>query len=297
MIPKNKPLTQFDIPEMMDVYANHKNYEIMDLNKNDDRCIIYFSSNGLYHPDNSETFNKVVIQKNRFEWKRNILLSANKVIFLRDVTKQWYLEGINANLNTIEKLAAFLTEKAHNLKVTCVGSSAGGYAAVLFGCLLNASRVLNFSGQYSLLDFLQTEEGRALNPTLVKYENIQAYRKYYSITDYIRKSNTPIFYFFPARSAWDDAQSKLVKNIDNIYEFKFNSETHGSTCFEVNLLDVIAQSNEKTRQLHHYYKDSLISPFSFSVRTSGLTKSLIYKAKLKTKSLLSKLSFNNRRQK
>lgn len=279
MEPANKINTQFDIPEMMDVYANHRNYEIIDFNNDDDRCFIFFSGNGLYYPNDPETFHRKIIENNRFEWKRNIPQFANKVIFLRDVTKQWYFEGINKNINTIEKLVCFLEEQTCGLKVICVGNSAGGYAATLFGCLLNASHVFNFSGQFSLLDLLKIEHERTLNPTLVKYENIAEYRKYFSIVDYIKTSQTPIFYFFPGKYDDDIAQSKLVENIKTVYKFKYDGKSHGSTCFEINFLDIFSLSREELYQLHLHYKNSSISPFLFSVNTSGLTRSLVYKMK------------------
>jgi len=85
--PVNQINTQFDIPEMMDGYTNNRNYEIIDFNNDDDRCIIYFSGNGLSYPNDSETFHKKIIENNRFEWKRNIPLFVKRVIFLRDITK------------------------------------------------------------------------------------------------------------------------------------------------------------------------------------------------------------------
>jgi hypothetical protein len=279
MKPANKINTQFDIPEMMNVYKSHRNYEILEFNNDDDRCVIFFSGNGLYYPNDPETFHRVILENNRFEWKKNITRFANKVIFLRDVTKSWYLEGINININTIEKLACFLEEQTHGLKVICVGNSAGGYAATLFGCLLNASHTFNFSGQYSLLHMLQTEHDRALNPTLVKYENIEEYRKYFSIVDYIKTSKTPVFYFFPAKCDEDIAQSKLVENIKSVYEFKFNTNSHASTCFEINFLDIFSQSRENVQQLQLQYKNSLISPLLFSIKTSGLARSFNYLVK------------------
>ena len=42
MEPADKINTQFDLPEMRIVYANHPNYEIINFDKNDDRCFIFF---------------------------------------------------------------------------------------------------------------------------------------------------------------------------------------------------------------------------------------------------------------
>jgi hypothetical protein len=279
MIITNKITTQFDIPELMDIYSHHQNYEIMYFNKDDDRCIIYFSGNGLYYPNDSETFCQNIIKNNRFEWKKNIVRTANKVIFLRDVTKQWYITGINAEINTIDKLVLFLKEQTRGLKVICIGNSAGGYAATLFGCLLNATHIFNFSGQFNLLDGLQTEQGRALSPTLVKYETTKGYRDYLSIVKYLETSHTHIFYFYPALVDEDIAQSKHIESVDIVHQFKFNTKIHGTTCYPCNFIDVFSLSLEKLLLLHSCYKNRLISPLSFSIKTSGFIKSLSYISK------------------
>ena len=62
--------------------------------------------------------------------------------FVRDVYKQWYLKGVNAEIDSIEKLYEFLKAETEGYQIVTVGSSAGGYAAVLFGYLLNATKVL-----------------------------------------------------------------------------------------------------------------------------------------------------------
>ena len=267
--PGQKVHTQFDLPEMLHVYRNHRNYEIVDFNNGSKRCVVFFSSNGLYYPNDEETFHTAIIENNRFEWKRNTPQSVGRVIFLRDVTKSWYLEGINATIDSIEELARFLTKETRGLEVICVGSSAGGYAATLLGCLINASHVFSFSGQYSLLHILQDEHDRALNPTLVKYESATGYRQYFSIVDFITASQTPVFYLFPAKCADDIAQSTLVEHTRSIYEFGFDSSTHGATCFAINFLYLFAQSKERLMQLNAHFKHTLISPLEFSVRTSG----------------------------
>jgi hypothetical protein len=68
-----------------------------------DICIIYFSSNAIYFPNDRAAFCQKIVKENRFEWKNNILKSARKVIFIRDVLKSWYLKGISSNINLIEK--------------------------------------------------------------------------------------------------------------------------------------------------------------------------------------------------
>ena len=55
----------------------------------------------------------------------------------------------------MEKVARFLAGETSNLKVIILGSSAGGYAAVLLGSLLKSDRVLTFNGQFDLEYILQ----------------------------------------------------------------------------------------------------------------------------------------------
>jgi len=265
--------TQFDLPIMHQTYANKANYEIAEINPRGSTCVLYFSSHGLYFPNTLDEFQRIVIEQNRFEWKRNVLPSARKVIFLRDVTKQWYLEGINARLNSIEKVCAFLKEETAELKIICVGDSAGGYAAALFGSLLEASATFCFSAQFSLRRVL--EEGNLeKNPTVAKYVNEPKINKFYDLSDAIQTSKIPIYYFYPARCPFDIDQALLVKNIENVYSFAFDSKIHGQTCYPINFVDLFSSSREALLALHKNYQGKVITPFNFSQRVSGWTRTI-----------------------
>jgi hypothetical protein len=268
--------TQFDVPKMLEVYSSQQNYEILDLNPEGNCCIIYFSSNGLYYPNTDQVITKEILENNRFEWKKNIYPLARKAILLRDVTKQWYLNGINAQINTIEKLVDFLKQETAGLDTICVGSSAGGYAATLIGCLLSASHVFSFSGQFSLEHLLADEAKRLKNPTLVQYEADCNYRKYYSLLEIVKSSDTPIFYFYPANCDIDVYQNNLVNGLDHIYPFAFNVARHGNTCYPTNFLDLFHRDQDQLLDLYHQYQAKIISPFLFSLKISGFGKTVEY---------------------
>lgn len=286
----NHVVTQFDIPEMLEVYSSCANYEVLDLNLESNLCLIYFSSHNIYFPDTDESFHQKIVEDNRFEWKRNILNSARKVIFVRDIKKQWYLEGISFQINTVETLAELLKKETEGLKVICVGNSAGGFAAILIGCLIKASHVLSFSGQFSLWYLLNAEESRAYNPTLVKYQNIAAYSNYYSLIDTIRGSEVPIFYFYPAKSDIDIEQAKLVRSLKEIFVFAFDTKLHGKTCFLANLIDLLRLDLDGLMQLHHKWKGKTVNPIVFSIGVSGYKKTLAYLlSRIKKKLMAGKL--------
>jgi pimeloyl-ACP methyl ester carboxylesterase len=67
------------------------------------------------------------------------------IIFVRDFQQMYYLRGVSEEYNTVEKTADHLRElieKAQVDRVVFCGVSMGGYAAVLFGVLLNADLIL-----------------------------------------------------------------------------------------------------------------------------------------------------------
>lgn len=267
--------TQFDIPEMQTVYNKTLNYQILTLDPNNNQCLIYFSSNGLYFPNDAKVFKEVVIEQDRFEWKKNILKSAGKVIFLRDVTKQWYWNGINSTINSIEKLADFLRQETQGFEVTCIGSSAGGYASTLFGILLQAQRVFAFSPQFSL-KFIVSEGHTTKNPTIAKLGVLSENMKYLELQNLLYENKTPIFHFFPGLSERDIKQADLVAGTTSVHSFKFESAAHGTTCYPINFLDLFSMSNENLIALQSNFDGNLINPLDFSKKVSGILSTYSY---------------------
>ena len=53
------------------------------------------------------------------------------MIFVRDMWKQWYINGINQKIDSVEKVIEFLRTETENMRVTTVGNSSGGYMATL----------------------------------------------------------------------------------------------------------------------------------------------------------------------
>ena len=113
-----------------------------------DICVVYFSSHNIYYPNTEEVFRKKIIEKDAYEWYSTRIEAGHKHIFIRDIQKQWYIQGINKRINSPEKLLDFLKKECEGYRIITVGSSAGGYAAVLYGSQLGAEKVFSFNGQY-----------------------------------------------------------------------------------------------------------------------------------------------------
>ena len=76
-------------------------------------------------------------------------LMVNK-LYLRDIDQAWYHLGLRNYAKNIHGVAGFLRERVRASgasRVVMVGNSAGGYAAILFGLLLDPDLVLAFSPQ------------------------------------------------------------------------------------------------------------------------------------------------------
>lgn len=277
---KHSVFTQFDIPEVIHIYRTQENYKVYHFDLKDDRCIIYFSSHGIYYPNHQKVFREKIIQKNYFEWNYKIIKSVRKIIFVRDVLKTWYLKGINAELNTIEKLLEFLRKETRGLRIICIGSSAGGYAATLFGSLLQAEKVFSFSGQFSLYPYLKNRIKRLENPVLVQFESIAEVNQYFALEKFVQENSTPIFYLFPFRSQIDREQAEYIESFSNIYPFAFSSASHGKTCYPINFLTLFNLPSSRLFDLHNQYRNKTINPFHFSLKVSGVQKTLFYLLRL-----------------
>lgn len=89
----------------------------------------------------------------RFEFVRaSGAINENK-IFVCDPYQAWYQRGITAELNSVRTLASFLSQRIEDIRperVVMIGNSMGGFAALLFGCILKVDKAIAFSPQISV---------------------------------------------------------------------------------------------------------------------------------------------------
>jgi len=198
-------------------YNDLDNFRLVDNHSSEaiDATVVYFSSNGLYYPNTRDNFINSILVEDRFEWESQGFINAKRSIFIRDIRKQWYIDGINKNIPNIESIASWINEHHESSKLICVGSSAGGYAAVLFGCLLKASYVISFNGQFSLNNQVKKVENTILRD---KEFDLQYY---YNLLDLIRNSETLIYYLYSCYSRLDREQSVFIKDMDNVITVPF----------------------------------------------------------------------------
>lgn len=277
IISKNKtvPVFQVDSAIVQEAYTSMDNYLICyDQQKQGlNTCAVYFSSNYIYFPNNTETFKKEIIEKNKFEWFSQRYPSANKHIFIRDIFKQWYLKGINKNLNSIESLADFLKEELAGYTSVFIGSSSGGFMAVLLGSLLQVDRVYTFNGQFFLTDLLESSSPM-VDPILFQERSNPEVFKYYKIKDYL-KNPERIYYFYSSKSDWDIKQCSEILDT-GIHVIAVNSGIHGIPFLTHNLKGLFSLNKKELKLL----KASIINPIWFSIQLVGVLKTFVFLFKI-----------------
>lgn len=126
-----------------------------------------------YEDNNSET---LIITFSGMGWKSSLptfifynflkLYENIDKLFLRDIKMRYYLTGLKNNTNTLGETIEFirrLTTTKKYKKIIALGCSAGGYAAILFGNILNFSKIIAFSPQTVLNDKKESLIGDVYN--------------------------------------------------------------------------------------------------------------------------------------
>jgi hypothetical protein len=274
---------QTDSDIVKKVYRESPNFIIRysDDSTNREYCTIYFCSHNIYFPNSESVFMKRIVEGDFYEWYGTRIRKSYKHIFVRDIFKQWYLTGINVEINSPQKLLEFLQQETEGYKVITMGSSAGGYAAVLYGSLLKANRVMAFNPQFEVRSLL-TKSDENVDPLIFRLKDTSL-SEYYDLRHWIDPITVDIFCFYSTGSTWDKEQYEHTKDIAGIHRIAFSTAHHGIPFLKVCLPKVINLDKDTllalTGRIQH--------PYLFSVKMAGLWNTLyglfsqVYKAYLK----------------
>jgi len=135
-------------------------------------------------------------------------------LFVRDTSQSWYngaVQGEWENADVLrERLRAVVDRRGGGRKfdpanIVCMGASMGGYAAILFGCMLNVGKVVAFSPQISLDSRLPS------NP----HPDAMRHIKYLNVHRAIANAkNTSIDILFGSEDITD------IYNIRNVHQYE-----------------------------------------------------------------------------
>jgi hypothetical protein len=269
MVKEKQLIFQIDSPAVIAAFSA-ENYSIEYTDETDqtetDLCVLYFSSNEIYYPNTLASFNYSIIQRDKYEWKRNKFPKAKKHIFIRDIHKQWYLGGINATLDNPLKVLDFLKKETAGYRTITIGSSAGGYGALLFGSLLGCERIYAFNAQLNLK--ITMKKSNALtDPILFEKVDDVNWKAYYDLSNFISPT-TDNYYFQSCQSKMDIEQYEAisVEARKKIKIIRLQTANHGFPFLRINLPNVLAFSPKELDQ----FVNKTFHPITFSIRLIGV---------------------------
>ncbi len=254
------PWDQNDLVKTCYDKANHIIVDTKARPRDDGRkkALIFFSSNGIYYPNNETEFTEKIIKRDYYDWlnigkHRLIQRYFSRIIYVRDIYKQWYVTGINSRVNSMDKLCDFLKEKTAGYDVTTCGSSSGGYMSALMGSLLNAERIIAASAQFYLL--IEGPPG----PFVEAIVDDPQKSRYMDIREIVSKSAENLYYFYPARCDKDLMQKALVDDIP-IRRFAMDSDKHSRTLIPVCYPYVLTMDRKKLEGLYMRHEGMITDP-------------------------------------
>lgn len=228
------------------VYRENSNYKVEISDKKDmSCCAVYFSSNGIYFPNDIKTFTREIIEKNNFEWYKTRVNRATKHIFVRDIHKEWYLSGINSKVSDLHKLKEWLSSEIKGYdEIVFIGSSAGAWCAMLMGYWLKVSIIFAFSPQINL--DVERFSGKDSFPYLSRYSDTDSYN-YYNLRNIIKDGGN-IFWFYPNLSKDDFLHYQEGKSIPNIHIASIRLSIHGVPFSKPTLLGILNSSRNRLKR-------------------------------------------------
>lgn len=272
-----------DAEKLLHKYYLEDNFEIVDLNKNRKKksnvCYVFFSSNGLYKDRYDVSIIENMHKINRYEWKfissnKKIKRKAGKIIFLRDIYKNFYIYGISKSVNTINKIKELLIKETNGMKIILAGSSAGAYMSLLMGNLIpNTVRIISLGGVVNLEDFRTFSSYLSENLDKSTYPDITPflYGKYWTIN------------FYGKNNDYDAHNCFLLEkhaNEDKLINIGFATDEHAPRPTGEDLIKLLICSDAHVRRLRDkVIKRKISTKNSFSIANIGIFSTFILKAK------------------
>lgn len=156
-------------------------------------------------------------------------------MFLRDLNQTWYNRGVDKKIKSSEELTNYLERSISQngyKKVTFLGNSMGGYAAIMFGTRLKVDNVLSFAPQTFIdrwrrllyFDRRWKDRMKVIYRTKEGNEELVDLKKLLMNTDGI-KTNIDIYY--SPKHRLDKIHAERLKETENVNLIPIESGGHG----------------------------------------------------------------------
>lgn len=158
-----------------------------------------------------------------------------KKIFLRDLRQSWYQRGlpqVGANANAVLKYLQTEIAQHQLQKIVITGSSAGGFAALLFGYLLKVDLVLSFAPQTCIDTHtcFVLGDNRYRKQIIKLYQYPHGQHKYYNLSKLFKSDHdlqTQFHIYFDQNCGLDVRHANTLKNHPNVELHPYQEGGHG----------------------------------------------------------------------
>jgi hypothetical protein len=164
-----------------------------------------------------------------FEFKKTVSDVPAHKLFLRDPSGLWYLAGLPETGDSADAVAAYVRAHCARLgakRVVTVGNSSGGYAALLFGILIDADEVHAFAPKTRLIepeDFHDVEKLRLVHRHMGKDH---PYLDVKRLVEEGRGARTTLHIHYPNGDTVDAKQARRMAGVPNVKLWKYRWRTH-----------------------------------------------------------------------
>jgi len=159
----------------------------------------------------------------QFNFGNTLIAFHANVIYLRDLNHNWYLNGLPAVGSSVDEMLALFKQKINEYepsRVITMGASAGGFGAILFGCLLKADSVIAFSPQTFMnkLNCIVHLDYRWLDRVIQIYNGDKRNRPFLDIKQLVSHSTVPITVIFDVTHRLDNLHAMRIKGAHVVQE-------------------------------------------------------------------------------
>jgi len=170
-------------------------------------------------------------EKKGFEWQNLFKYKYNdldfKKLFVADIHNSWWHTKFGNLPGTGPlTLKKFLDEKikeANVEKTLFVGVSMGGYGAILFGCLMEATKVISVSPQTYLTEMRRR---KSLNKKFEGYDIDESFTDLKDVLKRTKNDKTIYKIWHGSLNKTDIKAANRISNLKNVYVNTVNSSNH-----------------------------------------------------------------------
>lgn len=145
-------------------------------------------------------------------------------LFLRDIKRIWYQNGISEKFNSVNLVTELLNSYTKKYrKVVFIGNSSGGFASIMFGIKLNVNTIISFSPQTCLIrQFGDNRWNPMLEELYSTYFQHNDLKPLLDLCDY----NSSIIICVPKNNFEDMLHVNHIRNSRNIEVLEFETSEH-----------------------------------------------------------------------